>query len=164
MTKDYHKIHSEFDDLIEKFKEQVIDLEPNTKEFHELLIKLTAKRPKQEELLQFVVFINDNLYRSQSMFVDMVLNVFIEFAELQKETLKNTKNAEEKILNLENEIKLLKVKNEKKPFNFLKIIETFKNIKITVTFLTIIVVGIISLTAGDGVSFSEILEKILKIK
>ncbi len=121
--KQLHKIESSLEKLHKEFNEQVSIIDKDTKDFHNAIIKLSAKYPDHTELLQFIVFVNDKLETNHDLFRTVVVDSFNDLVKQKQELVQ---------VIIENRDKT-NVTPETKPGFFTNIfskVKSFKDIKI----------------------------------
>jgi len=81
-------IEKSLHELKHDFNNQLEIIGSSTQDFHNSLILLTSKYPEHQELIQFIVFINDKLETNQSMFSDIIVDSFNQLIDQKEKIVK----------------------------------------------------------------------------
>ncbi len=126
------KIELSLIELQKDFNEQINLINKDTKDFHNAIIKLSAKYPDHTELLQFIVFVNDKLEINQDIFRGIVQDGFNEIIKQKKEIVQQMKKH--------------KIQSDKSG-SLLDKIKSFKDLKIALVALAVIILGLSAIFA-----------------
>jgi hypothetical protein len=95
-TNDLDDLDDAMDKIQKDFDSQMAVISNNSNDFHKQIIALSARHPEQQDIIEFMVFMNDKQETNHTQFRESMTSMFVEFIKNKRTLIISLKRQHEK--------------------------------------------------------------------